>query len=198
MSTPSSHHHQNECHTSLYTCQRDGNRFESEYTLKFLVETGYEFSIYVRPSLPLHSISVQAGMVSFTDHSPGQEAGRLLQVHVHLVLGARGAEQEEGQDKYSTVDAVCGRDQAAGAAAGQVLPRGRHSARDVGNASEADRPGVPHQAGYSLPRHLESDLQVEATHGHTTVHPPPCSLLLLYLVAASLLFVPLFLRYVVS
>ena len=41
--------------------------------MKFLVETGYEFSIYVRPSLPLQSISVQSASVSFTDHSPGQE-----------------------------------------------------------------------------------------------------------------------------
>lgn len=55
------------------TVKRDGNRFESEYTLKFLVETGYEFIIFVRPSLPLKSISVQGSGVSFTDLSSGQE-----------------------------------------------------------------------------------------------------------------------------
>jgi len=53
--------------------KRDGTRFDSEFTLKFLVETGYEFIIFIRPSLPLKSIAVQGGGVNFTDLSSGQE-----------------------------------------------------------------------------------------------------------------------------
>lgn len=49
--------------------QRDGNRFESEYTLKFLVDTGYEFILYIRPSLPLKSISISGEGVNLTDLS---------------------------------------------------------------------------------------------------------------------------------
>jgi len=53
--------------------KRDGQRFDSEYTLKFLVENSYEFTVNVRPSLPLQSVSVQGTGVSVTDQS--QENG---------------------------------------------------------------------------------------------------------------------------
>jgi hypothetical protein len=33
--------------------QRDGQRFNCEYTLKFMVETSYEYTVNVKPSLPL-------------------------------------------------------------------------------------------------------------------------------------------------
>lgn len=59
--------------TEIYY-KRDGNRFDSEYTLKFLVETAYEFAVYVRPSLPLSSISVGGVGVTFADLSQ-QENG---------------------------------------------------------------------------------------------------------------------------
>ncbi|XP_054153840.1 CB1 cannabinoid receptor-interacting protein 1-like [Oppia nitens] len=53
--------------------KRDGQRFDSEYTLKFMVENNYEFTVTVKPSLPLQSVSVQGSGVSVTDKS--QENG---------------------------------------------------------------------------------------------------------------------------
>ncbi|KAI1280287.1 CB1 cannabinoid receptor-interacting protein 1 [Halotydeus destructor] len=53
--------------TEIYY-KRDGTRFESEYTLKFLVETTYEFIITIKPSLPLKSVSVLGSSVTFADH----------------------------------------------------------------------------------------------------------------------------------
>ncbi|XP_053207727.1 CB1 cannabinoid receptor-interacting protein 1-like [Panonychus citri] len=55
--------------------KRDGRRFESENTIKLLVEANYNFTITIKPSLPLQSVSVSGVGVSVTDLSQQETEG---------------------------------------------------------------------------------------------------------------------------
>ena len=55
--------------------KRDGKRFDCEHTIKLLVEANYHFTITIKPSLPLQSVSVCGVGVSVTDLSQQETDG---------------------------------------------------------------------------------------------------------------------------
>ncbi|XP_074600658.1 CB1 cannabinoid receptor-interacting protein 1-like [Brevipalpus obovatus] len=55
--------------------KRDGRRFDAENTIKLLIEQNYRFTVTIKPSLPLQSVSVQGAGLSVIDLSQQESEG---------------------------------------------------------------------------------------------------------------------------